>query len=83
MNEWEIAAAVLAAAIIPCLGVCALTEAMAALTALELSGTLLSSALLALCEGFHRQPFADLALLFAFLSMLGAFAFARLMERDL
>ena len=28
-------------------------------------------------------PVADLALVFAFLSMLGAFAFARLMERDL
>jgi multisubunit Na+/H+ antiporter MnhF subunit len=83
MNEWEIAAAVLGAAIIPCLGVCALTGAMRALTALELSGTLLSSALMALCEGFHRQPFIDLALLFAFMSLLGAFAFARLMERDL
>jgi multisubunit Na+/H+ antiporter MnhF subunit len=38
---------------------------------------------MALCEGLHRQPFIDLALLFALLSMLGAFAFARLMERDL
>jgi multisubunit Na+/H+ antiporter MnhF subunit len=83
MNEWEIAGAVLGAAIIPCLGVCALTSAMTALAALELAGTLLSSALMALCEGFHRQPFADLALLFAFLSMIGAFAFARLMEQDL
>ncbi len=38
---------------------------------------------MALCEGLHRQPFIDLALLFAFLSMIGAMAFARLMERDL
>ena len=83
MNEWEIAAAVLGAAIIPCLGVCALSAAASALAALELAGTLLASALMALCEGFHRQPFIDLALLFAFLAMLGAFAFARLMERDL
>jgi multisubunit Na+/H+ antiporter MnhF subunit len=83
MNEWEIAAAVLAAAIVPCLAVCALTGAMRALTALELAGTLLSSALMALCEGFHRQPFIDLAMLFAFLSLVGAFAFVRLMEQDL
>jgi multisubunit Na+/H+ antiporter MnhF subunit len=83
MNEWEIAAAVLGAAIVPCLGVCVLTSAMSAMAALELAGTLLSSALMALCEGFHRQPFVDLALLFAFLSMLGAFAFVRLMEQDL
>ena len=83
MNEWEIAGAVLGAAVIPCLGVCALTGAMYALAALELAGTLLSSALMALCEGFHRQPFIDLALVFAFLAMLGAFVFARLMEQDL
>jgi multisubunit Na+/H+ antiporter MnhF subunit len=83
MNEWEIAAAVIAAAIVPCLAVCSVTSAGDALAALELSGTLLSSALMALCEGFHRQPFVDLALLFALLSMIGAMIFARLMERDL
>lgn len=83
MNEWEVAAAVLGAAIVPCLAVCTFTGAMRALASLELAGTLLSSALMALCEGFHRQPFMDLALAFALLSMLGALAFARLMERDL
>lgn len=83
MNEWEIAAAVLAGAIVPCLGVCVFATALDALASLELAGTLLSSALMALCEGFHRQPFMDLALLFAFLALLGAAAFARLMERAL
>jgi multisubunit Na+/H+ antiporter MnhF subunit len=83
MNEWEIAAAVLGGAIAPCLGVGALSSAASALAALELAGTLLASALMALCEGFHRQPFIDLALLFALLTIVGALAFARLMERDL
>lgn len=83
MNEWEVAAAVIAVAIVPCLAVCSVSSAANALAALELSGTLLSSALMALCEGFHRQPFIDLALLFALLSMIGAMIFARLMERDL
>jgi multisubunit Na+/H+ antiporter MnhF subunit len=83
MNEWEIAAAVLAGAIGPCLGVAVFSSAASALAALELAGTLLASALMALCEGFHRQPFIDLALVFALLTMVGAFAFARLMERDL
>jgi multisubunit Na+/H+ antiporter MnhF subunit len=83
VNEWEVAAAVLGGAILPCLGVTVISTALNALVALELAGTLLASALMALCEGFHRQPFIDLALLFAFLAMLGAFAFARLMERDL
>jgi multisubunit Na+/H+ antiporter MnhF subunit len=83
MNEWEIAALVLAAAMVPCLAVCFFAAATSALAALELAGTLLSSALMALCEGFHRQPFIDLALLFAVLSLIGAMAFARLMEREL
>lgn len=83
MNEWEIAAAVLGGAIVPCLGVCALSNAVNALAALELAGTVLASALMALCEGFHRQPFIDLALVFAMLTILGSFVFARLMERDL
>jgi multisubunit Na+/H+ antiporter MnhF subunit len=83
MNEWEIAAAVIGGAILPCLWVGAVTSAASALAALELAGTLLASALMALCEGMHRQPFVDLALVFALLTMVGAFAFARLMERDL
>jgi multisubunit Na+/H+ antiporter MnhF subunit len=83
MNEWQIAAAALGAAIVPCLGVCLLCAAPEALAALELAGTLLASALMALCEGLHRQPFIDLAIVFAVLAMLGAMAFARLMERDL
>ncbi len=57
--------------------------APSALAALELAGTLLTTALMALCEGFHRQPFMDLALLFALMSMIGAMVFARLMEHDL
>jgi multisubunit Na+/H+ antiporter MnhF subunit len=82
MNKWEIAAAVLGAGIVPLLGICLFGEVMSALAALELAGSLLSSALMALCEGFHRQPFIDLALLFALMSMVGAMAFARLMEGE-
>jgi multisubunit Na+/H+ antiporter MnhF subunit len=83
MNEWEIAAAVLGAAIVPCLAVALSAHVTSALAALELAGTLLASALMALCEGFHRQPFIDLALLFAVMSVIGALTFARLMERHL
>ncbi|MBV9472382.1 MAG: hypothetical protein JO206_05395, partial [Solirubrobacterales bacterium] len=49
----------------------------------EVAATLLSTSLMALSEGFHRQPFVDLAVIFALLSVIGALAFARLMERDL
>jgi multisubunit Na+/H+ antiporter MnhF subunit len=83
MNEWEIAAAALGAALIPCLAVCLSTGAMRALAAFQVAGTVASSALMLLAEGFHRQPFVDLALLLAVLSVIGAMAFARLMERHL
>ena len=83
MNEWEIAALVLAVAIAPCLGLCFLAGATHALAAVEVASTLLTTVLMLLSEGFHRQPFIDLALMFALLSLIGSLAFARLMERDL
>ena len=83
MNEWEIAAVVLEVAIAPCLGLCFLAGATHALAALEVASTLLTTVLMLLSEGYHRQPFIDLALIFGLLSLIGALAFARLMERDL
>jgi multisubunit Na+/H+ antiporter MnhF subunit len=50
---------------------------------MELAGTLIATALMLLAEGFHRQPFVDLALLLALLSIVGGMVFARLMEHDL
>lgn len=83
MNIWEIVAVVLICALVPCLAVCVLGGATHALAALEVASTLTSTLLMVLSEGFHRQPFIDLALVFALLSIVGALAFARLMERDI
>lgn len=83
MNEWEIAATVLGFALIPCLAVMLLAPATHGLVALELAAVLLSTILMVLSEGFHRQPFVDLAVVFAALSLVGGLMFARLMERDL
>jgi multisubunit Na+/H+ antiporter MnhF subunit len=83
MNEWEIAAAALSAALVPCLAVCALSGVADGLVALELGGVLVTTILMGLSEGLQRQPFIDLALTFGVLSLLGAFAFARLLEHDL
>jgi multisubunit Na+/H+ antiporter MnhF subunit len=83
MNEWEIAALVLTAAILPCVGVCVFATAAAALAALEVASTLATTALIVLSEGFHRQPFIDLAVVLAVLSVVGSLAFARLMEGDI
>jgi multisubunit Na+/H+ antiporter MnhF subunit len=83
VNQWELVATVLGAGLIPCLLVCALASIADGLIALEVASTLLSTIMIALSEGLQRQPFIDLALTFALLSLLGALAFARLLERDL
>ncbi|HEX4107618.1 MAG TPA: MrpF/PhaF family protein [Solirubrobacteraceae bacterium] len=82
MNEWKWAAAVLAVALAPCLLVCLRARVPSALVALELSSVLCTTILVLLCEGTHRQPFIDLALLFVLLSSVGAIVVARLMEHD-
>ena len=83
MNEWELAAIVLMAAIVPCVAVCVFASAAAALAALEVASTLATTTLIVLSEGFHRQPFVDLAVVLAVLSVVGSLAFARLMEGDI
>lgn len=83
MNEWEIAAAVLGFALIPCLAVCLLASAPNGLLALEIAGVVVTTILMLLAEGFHRQPFIDLAVALAVMSLVGSLMFARLMERDL
>jgi multisubunit Na+/H+ antiporter MnhF subunit len=83
MNEWEIAAVVLIAAILPCAAICVFASASKALPAIEVAGTVAVTTLMVLSEGFHRQPFVDLAIVLAFLSIVGAIAFARIMEADI
>jgi len=83
MNEWEIAATVLAFALIPCLAVCLLAPPPHGLAAMEMAGVLVCTILMLLSEGFHRQPFIDLAVVLAPMALVGALVFARLMERQL
>ena len=83
MNEWEIAATVLAFAMIPCVAVALLAPAPSGLAAIQVASILISTILVLLSEGFHRQPFVDLAVVFAPMSVVGSLVFARLMERDL
>jgi multisubunit Na+/H+ antiporter MnhF subunit len=83
MNEWEVAATVLAFALVPCILVCLLAEPPHGLIALEITGVLVCTILMLLSEGFHRQPFVDLAVVLAPMALVGSLAFARLMERNL
>jgi multisubunit Na+/H+ antiporter MnhF subunit len=53
---------------------------MEGLVALQLAGEIAALVLLLLAEGFQRQPFADLALILAVLSLVGSLVFMRFME---
>ncbi len=80
MTVWQISAALLTIAILPCLYVALRRPRRDALAALELTGTLTTTVLVVLCEAYHRQPFVDLAVVLAVLTNLGALVFARLLE---
>jgi multicomponent Na+:H+ antiporter subunit F len=81
MNEWLIATVVLLALLLPCVAVCALLKPIDGLIAMELASVLMVTILILLAQGLKRQPFVDLALIFAVVSFIGSLAFARLLER--
>jgi multicomponent Na+:H+ antiporter subunit F len=82
MSVWELAAAVLIAALVPCGWLCARRSFAEGLVAVQLAGTLGALALLVLAESEGREPFADLALVLAVLSFVGALVFARFLEES-
>jgi len=82
MSEWQIAAAVLSAALVPCGWVCLRGSFADGVVAVQLAGTVAALALLVLAEGERRQPFADLALVLAVLSFAGTLIFLRFLERQ-
>ena len=84
MNEWELAALVLAAAIVPCLGRLRVRRRRRTRwPRSRLRARCATTTLIVLSEGFHRQPFIDLAVVLAVAVRGRSLAFARLMERDL
>jgi multisubunit Na+/H+ antiporter MnhF subunit len=83
MNEWELIGAILGVGFLACAGVCALGRPPEGLVALELASTIATTILMVLSEGFRRQPFIDLAVVMAVLSLVGSLVIARLLERDL
>jgi multicomponent Na+:H+ antiporter subunit F len=82
MNEWQIAAAPLIAALVPCGWLCLRRSFADGLVALQLAGILASLTVLLLAEAEDREPFADLALVLAVLSFAGTLLFARFLERE-
>jgi multisubunit Na+/H+ antiporter MnhF subunit len=83
MNEWLVACTALLVGVVPCLALCGLGKPVHGLVAMEVAGTLSCAILVLMAEGFHRQSFVDLAVVFAVLNFCGGLAFARMLERRL
>lgn len=83
MNVWLIAAIALLPGLLACGAACVLFGVLDGLAALLLMGVLSTVELMLLCEGTHRQPFIDLAIVLAVMSFIGALAFARLLEQGI
>jgi multicomponent Na+:H+ antiporter subunit F len=81
MNGWLIAAGGMMLCLIPCGIVCLRGDIADRLVGLEAAGLIAALVLLLGAEGFHRQPFTDLALALALLSFGGGLVFARFLER--
>ena len=77
MNGWLWAATALAAALIPLIGVAALSSPLHGLVAAEAAGVDAALAMLLLAEGTESQSFASLALILGVLSLVGSIAFIR------
>jgi len=81
MNEWILAAIVLLVAGLVPVGIAMLIgDVMSAAAAFGLAGPLCSVILLLLAEGFHRQPFVDLAVVLSVVSSGGSLVLARFLE---
>jgi multicomponent Na+:H+ antiporter subunit F len=81
MNEWLLTAVVLTAALAPLAIACTRTGVMEALVVLNVAGVIAPVVMLLFAEGTQRQPFADLAIMLALLSLAGSLAYARFLER--
>lgn len=80
MNGWLWAATVLAGALVPLVVLCLRLPAPDGVIAVEAAGADATLALLMVAEGTDRQPFADLALVLAVVSFIGAIAYLRFVE---
>jgi multicomponent Na+:H+ antiporter subunit F len=81
MNAWQLAAAVLSAALLPCGWVCLRHSFAEGVVAVQLAGTIGALAILVLAVGEGRQPFAILAVVVAVLSFAGTLVYLRFLER--
>ncbi len=83
MNLWLIAAAAVAATLIPCAAMTLRGDPERRLVGLEMTSLVLTITLVLLTIGFGRGPLIDLPLVLAVLSFGSGIVFARFLEKHL
>ncbi|MGC1782431.1 MAG: monovalent cation/H+ antiporter complex subunit F [Acidobacteriaceae bacterium] len=83
MNAWLIAAVVVSACLLPCADMCLRGSPERRLVGLEMTGIIVTIALILFTVGTNRLPFIDLALTLAIMSFGGGLVFARFLEKHL
>ena len=83
MNLWLLAGAAVSAAMVPCAFLALRGPAEQRLVGVEMTGLLLTIALVLFTVGFGRLPFIDLAVTAAILSFGSGLVFARFLEKHL
>jgi len=81
MNPWLVAAAFMLIALVPCALVTMRGAPTARLVGLGLASVLTTLSLLALAQGFDRDVYFDLSLVFAVMSVIGNLTYIRFYER--
>lgn len=83
MNAWMIAGIVVSACLIPCADMCLRGSPERRLVGVEMTGIIVTLALVLFTVGTHRLPFMDIALALAIMSFGGGLVFARFLEKHL
>lgn len=83
MSIWLLAGSGVSAALLPCAFVSLRGSAEQRLVGLQMTGILVTLALVLFTVGFGRLPFIDLALTLAILSFGSGLVFARFLEKHL
>lgn len=81
MNSWLVASLVLGCGFVPCAAICSRADLASAVAALNLASVLAVALLMTMTVAFGRQPFIDLAVVLAPMSLVGSLAFVRFLER--
>lgn len=83
MNAWEMAGAIVAVTLLPCADMCLRGSPERRLVGLEMTGMIVTIAMICFTVGFGRLPFLDLPLALAVMSLGGGLVFARFLEKHL